>query len=159
MALHVSIAEVQSWLDAGKLSLAANDPLPEEQNAATMVLARLTPVYPDNVPTWINTATTPLIVRVVISALTASYRYNKIYSEEEDSGNRYASKLEGRALELLSMLVNGDLAITEVPTIVTFDPLFWPDDTTGALIIYDALGNQIGVEGSEDIRFTMGARF
>jgi hypothetical protein len=159
MALHVTVAEVQSWLDHDKLPLAANDPLPEETNASAMVLSRLSNVY--NTSTWLDAVTTPLIVRVIISALTASYRYNKIYSEEEDAGNRYAGKLEGRALELLSMLVNGDLTIPEVPpgTVTTFDPLFWPTDETGAMEIFDALGVQIGWAGSEDIKFTMADRY
>jgi len=157
---HVTVAEVQSWLDVNKLPLAPNDPLPEEVNAASGVLGRLANVYPE-AATWTTEANTPVIVRVIISALTAGYRYNKIYSEEEDSGNRYANKLEARALELLSMVVNGDLAITDVPVslVTSFDPIFWPNDITGAAAIYDGLGVQIGSEGTEDIKFHMSDRF
>lgn len=159
---HVTVAEVQSWLDPAKLPLAANDPLPEEVNAATGVLSRLASVYPTEVGNWTNESNTPILVRVIISALTAAYRYNKIYSEEEDAGNRYANKLEARALELLEMVVNGDVLLTDVPgieDITTFDPLFWPTDVTGAMPIYDAQGFQIGWAGSEDIKFTMAERF
>lgn len=158
---HVTVDEVQSWLDEAKLPLASNDPLPEEVNAAAGVLGRLANVY--DVTGWTNNTNTPQLVRVIISALTAAYRYNKIYSEEEDSGNRYASKLEGRSLELLAMIVNGDIILTDVPgggsTITSFDPLFLPKDVTGASIIYDALGNIINWEGSEDIKFNMAERF
>lgn len=160
MASHVTVAEVQSWLDQDKLPLAPNDPLPEEANAAAGVLARLANVYPE-ASTWTDNTNTPALVRVIISALTAAYRYNKIYSEEEDAGNRYAGKLEGRALEMLSMLVNGDVLITDVPVtlITSFDPLFWPGDLTGATKIYDGQGLLIGWEGSEDIKFHMSDRF
>lgn len=157
---HVTVAEVQSWLDYDKLPLAPNDPLPEEVNAATGVLGRLVNVYPEATD-WTTTANTPVIVKVIISALTASYRYNKIYSEEEDAGNRYAGKLEARALELLNMIMIGDLQITDVPVsvITSFDPIFWPNDTTGASRIYDAQGFMIGWEGSEDVKFTMADKF
>lgn len=157
---HVTVTEVQSWLDPAKLPIAANDPLPEEVNAATGVIGRLANVYPEAV-TWTTEANTPLMVRVIISALTAAYRYNKIYSEEEDTGNRYANKLEARALELLSMLINGDLQITDVPvtTITSFDPQFWPTDATGALPVFDARGFLMAYPGDDDVKFTMSSRF
>lgn len=156
---HVTVTEVQAWLDPAKLPLAPNDPLPEEVNAGAMVLGRLANVY--DVTTWVNSTTTPTIVKTIISALVAGARYNKIYSEEEDAGNAYANKLERRAFELLDYIVNGDIAITDLPVtaVGSFYPLFYPTDSTGASVIYDAVGNIIGWEGSEDIKFTMASRF
>jgi hypothetical protein len=159
MPLHVGIAEVQSWLDPGKLLLPNNDPLPEEFNQATIVLARLSQVY--NTATWVDAATTPMLVRVIIAIRIAANRYNKSYSEESDAGNKYANKLERMAENLLQDLANGILQLTDAESTnpSANNPIFYPDDLTGASQIVDAQGFIIGWEGSEDIKFTMADRY
>jgi hypothetical protein len=159
VALHVTIAEVQSWLDAGKLELPATDTLPEEFNVSTYVLAKLGQIY--NVATWVDNATTPNLVRVVISAKVAANRYNKLYSEEDDAGNKYANKLEVWAESIITALLNGTIVLVDYPTPITAnDPAYYPNDLTGSDTIVDALGFIVGAgAGSEDIKFRMGDRY
>jgi hypothetical protein len=159
VALHVTIPEVQSWLDAGKIELPTNDTLPEEFNVSTYVLAKLGQIY--NVSTWVDTTTTPNLVRVIISAKVAASRYNKLYSEEDDAGNKYANKLEVWAEGIITALLNGTIVLVDYPTPVTAnDPAYYPNDATGSDVILDALGNVVGIgAGAEDIKFRMGDRW
>jgi hypothetical protein len=157
---RVSVAEVQAWLDPEKLQLPSNDPLPEEQHSSNIVLSKLAQVF--DVSDWVDEATTPSLVRTIISGLTAARRYNKIYSETEDAGNKYANKLEAILMDMINQVVAGSLTLTDVETgdspaqVHANNPKFWPNDRTGALEVHDARGMLIQPEGSQDIKFRMG---
>ena len=93
--------------------------------------------------------------------IISSKSYNKKHAEDDDAGNRYAYKLENRAWELVNMIVSGQALLYDASLLISdlIDPKFWPDDTTGAVAIYDALGFAIAPAGSEDIKFRMGSSF
>lgn len=157
---HVTVVEVQTWLDPDKLAIPGNDLLPEDAEIAPTVLGRLAVAY--DVTGWDDVATTPAVVRKIIAMLIAANRYNKIYSETDDSGNRYANKLEGIAWDRVNQIVNGQIVIFDAADAIISDtsrPKFYPTDATGRSVIYDALGNVIGAEGSEDSKFNMAMRF
>lgn len=157
MALHVTVAEVQSWLDQGKIDLPTNDQLPEEFNVATAVFSRLAQVF--NTAPWVDNTTTPNLIRVIISAKVAANRYNKLYSEEDDAGNKYANKLENWADSMIIALLNGSVVLIDSPAVVANDPAFYPKDSTGSEQILDGLGFPIGLPGAEDIKFHMADRY
>lgn len=154
---HVTVGDVQVWLDAEKLELPDNDPLDEDQTFTDIVFSRVGQIY---VTTgWTSATTTPAIIRRIIAMLIAANRYNKIYSEEDDAGNRYANKLEARAYDMIGMIVDGQIVVIDpvggLPIANENNPVFWPDDTAGAIEIRNALGDLIGIAGSEEIKFTM----
>jgi hypothetical protein len=150
MAL-ISYDEVQVWLETSKLEVAPSDLLPEEAAASPVVLSRLAVRY--DTSTWVNTATTPSLVRKIISMLVAAWRYNAYYSEtSEDGGNPYANKLEERANDLIDGIVSGAISLTDVtdqgPAVEgTID--FYPTDASTAANTEDDAG----------IAFTMGKVF
>jgi hypothetical protein len=153
---HVTVGDVQVYLDVNKLALPENDPLEEDQTFADIVFASVGQVY--DFSSWTNETTTPALIRRVLAMLIAANRYNKIYSEEDDAGNRYADKIEARALEILASISDGTILLYDaslLPLPETHDPSFYPNDATGASIIYDALGFVVGEAGSEDIKFRM----
>lgn len=153
---HVSIDNVQVFLDKSKLTIDENDQLEDEPTYADIVLSRIANAY--TVSGWIDAATTPTLVKRIIAMLIAAARYNKIYSEEDDAGNRYAGKLEARAYSLIDMVVSGQASLLDssLATLPDFaDPKFWPDDTTGALAVYNALGRQVAAPGDDDIKVRM----
>lgn len=157
---HVTIAEVQGWLDPDRLAIPANDALIDDVQFSVPVLAKVAQVM--DTSTWVDVSTTPPLIRKIISALIAANRYNRIYSEEEDAGNKYADKLEKMAWGWAQAIVDGKMVVfdnsgTEV--LNNNDPAFHPRDVTGAQIIYDALGNARGWEGSEEIKFFMADTF
>lgn len=145
------------YLDVDLYPIPENDSFPEEQTFADMVFSRLSTAY--TTTTWIDSATTPALVRRILAMLIAANRYNKKHAEDDDAGNRYAYKLENRAWELVNMIVSGQALLYDASLLISdlIDPKFWPDDTTGALEIYDALGVIVAPAGSEDIKFRMGA--
>jgi hypothetical protein len=157
---RVTQDDVQVYLDVDLYPIPENDAFPEEQTFADMVFARLGQAY--DTTGWLSTPTTPALVRRIIAMLIAANRYNKKHAEDDDAGNRYAYKLENRAWELVNLILN-DQAVLYDATLLEIaelnDPKFWPDDTTGVVAIYDALGRFFSEAGSEDIKFRMGASF
>ena|GEM_PF-6344239 len=153
---HVTVDEVQHWLDPDKLLIPENDPLDEDAEIAPTVLARIAVAY--DVSAWDDVASTPAVVRKIIAMLIAANRYNKVYSETEDAGNRYANKLEGIAWNRVDWIVEGKLILFDALDVLIADfarPMFYPDDNTGRSAIYNQLGVMVGEEGSEDIKFRM----
>lgn len=158
---HISIAEVQHWLDPSKLEIPDNDQLVEDAEIAPLVLGRLATTY--NVAAWDTPSTTPSVVRKIIAMLVAGNRYNKVYSETDDAGNRYAGKLEGRAWDLVNMIVDGKISLFDATGDVLISNIteskFWPNDDTGRSDVMNALGRVTAVAGDNDIKFKMSMTF
>ena len=127
---RVTQREVQSWLELTKLNLAAlnTDLLSQLEEE---VLVQLSSVY--DVSPWIDEATTPKIVRVIISKIYAGWHINKMYSENQDEGNDYARDLQQNAQMLLAGLISG---LFEIPGTVSPNPgtaSFYPTDASSAM--------------------------
>lgn len=154
----VRLEEVQQWLEETKLRLGNLD---DELvgTAKTQVFARLNGTF--DTTTWTNYSTTPDLIRKIISLYVAAWTYARQYSEATaEQRNQYASWLESRADALLEGVLAGDLELIGISGADEVgQPAFWPDDTTGAVQQYDAAGNAIGGQYSEDIKFSMGKVF
>jgi hypothetical protein len=155
MAAHVSIAEVQQWLEVTKARVTQLD-LELEGTATELVLSQLRSTYA--VEAWVDEGTTPKLVRSVISLLYAGWFYDRTYSEDTpDSATSYGSKLESAAMALLGSLVAGSTLLDEttVPRDNTSFPVFWPTDA--ATLIASQEGDD--AEGAAPRAFTMGKVF
>ncbi len=156
MAVVVTLAQVQQWLEQTKLTL---DNVDEElaESARLRAFSDMASAY--DTSTWVDSSTTPALVRSCISMLIAAWEYMRAYSEED--GTSYGMVLEARALALIESIANGSTELEELPGVGSASSIaeFYPDDLTGSSAIYDANGNLIGLAGSEDIKFTMGGRF
>ena len=140
MAL-VTIDDVQIWLEVTKHRIAPDDQLPEESAASEVVLSRLAVRF--DTTTWVDPASTPSLVRKIIAMLVASWRYNRVYSEtDEDAGNPYANKLEQRANDLITAILEGSIALTDVGTGPAIDGTvdFYPTDISTATDSVDDKG-------------------
>lgn len=110
---HVTVKEVQSWLEKTKLRIDQDDELVEEEQVAPLVLGRLASRF--TVSGWTDATSTPEAVRKVIAMLVAAARYNAAYSETaEDAGNPYALKLEQFAWDLVERMLDGSFVLTDV---------------------------------------------
>jgi hypothetical protein len=157
---RVTGTDVQVYLDEDLFPIPENDTFPEEPTFADMVFARLGQIY--DTSTWLDTATTPSLIRRIIAMLVAANRYNKKHAEDDDAGNRYAYKLENRAWELVNLIMSDQAVLYDASLIELAelnDPRFWPTDATGASNVLDAMGHIVGVQGSDDIKFRMSASF
>lgn len=155
---HVTLPEVQQWLEATKLTLSSLDPALED-SAFTVVSSMLDRRYDTTV--WVDSTTTPSLIRKIISLLIASWTYERQYSEESTGSSSYSTALEDSAMSLIAGLTEGSIDIVGVvPTNETSQqPAFLPTDDTGLTQRVDGLGFYLGVPGDEDIKFTMGRVF
>lgn len=157
---RVTPDDVQVYLDDDLFPIPENDQFPEEQSYADMVFARLGQAY--DTTAWLNTASTPALVRRILAMLIAANRYNKKHAEDDDAGNKYAYKLENRAWDLVKLILE-DQAVLYDATLLEIaelnDPRFWPTDATGASDVLDAMGNILAYQGADDIKFRMSASF
>ena len=161
MSAVITAPEVQGWLESTKLAVTNVDAQLEE-SAREMAFTMLSREY--DVTAWVDSATTPTLVRKLIAGLVAAWLYARQYSEDGEQPSWYADSIEKRVMNLLQQLADGTLDLVGVDKPADGSagidaPSFYPTDATGTQILYDALGNEIGREGSEDIKFTMGQLF
>jgi len=126
---RVTLNEVRAWVEPTKLPLSALDTellahLEEE------ALVRLSSTY--DVDVWVDSGTTPKIVRTIISKLYASFYIDRAYSENQDDGNDYAIKLAENAEMLLTGLVIGDFEIPNNPPDNSSSPSFYPTNASSS---------------------------
>jgi hypothetical protein len=144
---HILLSEAQQWLENTKLSLTSLDTL-LESTVSTNVLGRLADTYSDptfGVQTWIDTNTTPALVRQIISMFYAGWTYDRAYSEMvagagtgRDPATTYGTMLRQYAETLLVGVISGSILLLEIaPNEADTAPEFYPTDqssTTEALI-------------------------
>jgi len=160
--------QVQEWIDSTKLNITTVDPILVE-TAQTMVFSRLVRVYPMAATAWvdgggvISQTNAPALVQKAVSLLIASWVYGRAYAEvTAEDENKYALRLESMAEDIVAAIESGIITLIDVdPT--TYTPAdeidFMPGPTDGAAPIYNALGEQVGYQGSEDVKFRMATRF
>lgn len=145
----IDVDDVQPWLSDSLIRLDSNDELPEEPIQSELVKSRLSACQLDTT-TWIDAASTPDVVKIIVAMLVAAQRYNAVYSETEDDGETYGDKLEARAQLLMDGICAGSVELIGVDspaTTGTGSISFYPDDLVGL------------VNTEEAVRFTMGKVF
>lgn len=127
---RVTLAEVQGWLDAAKLTLTSlNAQL--LANLEEEILSRLSVAY--DTSGWTTDLNTPKLVRVIISKTYSSWEIDKAYSENQDEGNDYAKRLNDNAEMLINGIVEGNIIIPEEPVPdLPRGPSFYPTDASSA---------------------------
>jgi len=154
------LEQVQQWIDTTKLPLEEVDPVLLD-SAQSQVFARVSRVYDST--NWVDQDTIPALVQQAMALLVASWIYDRAYSEDTSEENKYSLKLESMAEALIEGIESGTISLIDANE-ATMDippeqPIFLPNDTTGAAQLYSALGREIGDLGSEDIKFRMGSVF
>lgn len=144
---YLTVAEVQTWIEESKLTIEAVDS-GLESVANSKVMTRLSAVY--DTSSWLDEASTPLLVRQVMAMFVAAWYYRRQYSEDTDATPSYADWLEGLANSLLDDLANLVVTIPGVAVIAGVDsgPDFYPRDTN-----YDEYGR---VTDEPAFRMSMG---
>lgn len=127
MAVHVTTAEVQQWIQDTRLTIATVDPA-LDASAYSRVVGVLALRYTTG--TWIDSSTTPSLVRSIISMLIAAWTINKAHAETMGDVDAYGVHLESSALVLLGGLADGSILIddTAIGDYSMGQPVFWPTD-------------------------------
>lgn len=131
---RVSVEEVQAWLEQTKLTIASINTALATQ-IEEMVISRLATAY--TTTTWVDAATTPKLVRYIVSMLYASFFIDRQYSEDERS-NAWARRLNGIAETMILGILNGSIDLLDVPAAqVNASPSYYPNDASSALEVTD----------------------
>lgn len=128
---RIVLVDAQAWAEGTKLTIDQFDPALLSQVEA-QVLTTL-----DNsidVSTWVDSTTTPDIVRSIIAMMYVSWLYDRTYSEDQDAGNDYAIMLRAQAQGLIAGINDSSVVIPGFPTENVGGPLFYPTDTSSALL-------------------------
>lgn len=129
MALHITLPEVQAWLEPTKLTISAVDTELEAHLASEVIVQLQSAGY--DTSAWLTDTTTPKLVRTIISKMVAAWIYDRQYSEDIEQGNNYADRLKKNAEALLLGLIAGDIVLPGV-TAVAGVPVFYPTDASSA---------------------------
>ncbi len=131
MAQLINIDDVQSWFTENKLLLEADDDLKEETDVSNEVLSSVSSRYDTSL--WVSRATTPSLIRSVISARVAAIRYRKIYADQLDEEN-YADWLDEWFKMQLEGIISGQVQLLDATDLTTAldsaGPKFYPTDTS-----------------------------
>jgi len=127
---RVTLAEIQGWLDPIKLTLASID-TELLANLEAETLAKISTVY--DVTTWVDVASTPKLIRTVISKYYASWIMDRFYSENQDEGSDYAKRLCDNADSVVASILNRTIIIPEVPEPTASEAAsYYPNDASSA---------------------------
>jgi hypothetical protein len=132
MTAHITAAETNAWADKYKLDLTTLDGELED-SLATQVIVRLSQVY--DTSSWVDTTTTPSLVRKIIAMKYVGWYFQRTYSEDEEANN-YGLMLIGQADNLIEGIVSGAYPLpgtTTVDGIAVGTPVFYPNDASSAL--------------------------
>lgn len=148
---HVTETDVQAWLEESKLEVGTLDEAMESQ-ITSEVLGRLSSASYDTVG-WTDSASTPVLVKKIISMLYAGWYYDRQYSETPDT-NEYAIRLKEAAEALMLGIIAGTTDIGEIPgTSEHGEIVFFPTDASSAA------GYNENEAGDGPAAFSMGTRF
>lgn len=130
--MHITLDEVNAWAESTKLDFSAGE-LDEalERHVSTQIISRLRGTF--DVSTWVDDATTPKLVRTLISMLYMAWYYDKHYSDDAEA-NAYAQLLRETVEANILGLLSGDIILEEFPdaNIGVGTPSFFPTDASSS---------------------------
>lgn len=128
---RITLEGAQGWTEKNKLKLSTLD-LDLLDSIENETLARLSSAY--DITGWIDPTNTPALVQVIICKYYVSWIYDRAYSENNMTPNRYGLMLRANAEMLISGLIDGTIDIPGVPPIGSGGgPGFYPNDESSAL--------------------------
>lgn len=128
---RITPADAQGWAEQTKLVLSTLDASLVAQ-IETEIIARLNSVY--NTTTWVDSTTTPEVVKVIIAKTYVAWFYDRQYSENQTDGNDYAALLRQNAEMLMTGLIDGTIDIPgATPVGSGLGPSYYPNDASSAL--------------------------
>jgi hypothetical protein len=131
MSALILLQEAQAWGEKTKLAPAWENGLDTVllEQIQSEVLGNIASVA--DTATWIDSPTTPTLVKTIISKLYVAWIIDRQYSEDEEL-SQYAALLRATALSLQTSITSSDI---DIPGVVVGDagdglPGMYPLDTT-----------------------------
>lgn len=128
---NIIVTDAQAWAERTKLALGTTLDGDLETQVSTQVLARVATAY--DVSGWVDSDSTPDLIKTVIAMYYVAWTYDKIYSDDNDDANAYSAKLMAMAETILTNILSGT---TPIPGVVPINdqgaPSFYPTDLSSA---------------------------
>lgn len=118
MAALIALTDVQAWLESTKTQVTAIEDTLAAQ-ISSQVLGVVSSRY--STGTWLSAATTPLLIKRVISMFYAGYFYHRTFSNDSEPG-AYGDRLLADAQILLDGIASGTITVVSdatVPVVVS----------------------------------------
>lgn len=129
----ISLQEAQQWFKGDRLVFTAVQ-VELEATAMEIVTSAVRVRY--DVSTWVDGASTPGLIRKIVSLLHGAWYFNSVAGEslQMEYGKTYGDKLESLAMLLLAGIAGGSTPLDDLePTISATEIAFYPtDDSTTA---------------------------
>lgn len=162
---RISIDDARAWVESTKLSPVALD-LDHLSQLEEEVLDRIASVY--DISSWIDKATTPRLIQVIIAKTYAGWLYDKYYSENQNQPNKYSQLLKQNAETLIQSIISGTITIPGTDPTNSVGAVFYPNDASSAINpntgYYDPALNSVLLANNGDTsvgpaKFSMGSVF
>lgn len=132
MTAHISIEEANAWADKVKLNFGNLD-TELEASQSVQVLARVSQIY--DISSWVDSITTPSLIRKIIAMMYTGWFFQRTYSEDEDVST-YGMMLIAQAETLMQGIIDGSITLVDIPPgtdLLSSSPVFYPNDASSAL--------------------------
>lgn len=134
---RITVGEAQAWVEGTKFTIGSNGVFKAQDlnllvQIEEEVLSRIASAY--DTATWIDSATTPHLVRVAIAKKFVSWMYRRQYSEDlPEADAAYSALLDVNAETIIVGIVDGVIEIPGLPGESTQTPAFYPTDDSSLL--------------------------
>ena len=128
---NIDIQEAQAWSEKTKLDLGTALDGELEASISSQVISTIAQVY--DVSSWVDSSTTPRLVRSIIAMDYVAWWYDRQYSEDAGGGSSYGALLRSRADMLVAGILAGTISLVDVvPVTDVGQPAFYPNDISSA---------------------------
>lgn len=130
--VYISIADAQAWAEVTKLPITEID-APLEETIGVQTLAKLAGSF-DTTP-WVDSTTTPRLVRKIVAILYVAWFISRAYSSDEGM-NYYANRLIAMGNDLIDGLIAGSITLDDdnnPANAAEGTAQFYPTDASSAL--------------------------
>lgn len=127
---RISIDDVRAWVESTKLSPTALD-IDHLDQLEEEVLSRISSVY--DTSSWVDKASTPRLIQVIFAKTYTGWMYDKFYSENQNTPNKYAQLLKENAETLIQGIIAGTITIPGTEPTNPVGAVFYPNDASSAI--------------------------
>lgn len=106
---YITVQDANAWTDKSKLTLTELDS-ELEASVARQVFARISQAY--DTSTWVDSNTTPSLIRKIIAMQYVAWYYERAYSEDGGQ-NTYSDRLFQQAEALIEGLITGAIDLPD----------------------------------------------
>jgi hypothetical protein len=127
---RILLSDVQAWCEPTKLTVVSLDAT-LDTFIENYVIAKLEPGF--NASGWVDSTTTPEIVKQVMAMKYASVLYDRQYSEDDGTTSPWSARLDVWADDLIDGMLVGSVTVDGyVVTQGHADPVGYPTDSSSS---------------------------